>query len=361
MSHPPSNLGPYEIIREIARSNDIVYEAYDSVMNRRLAIKELAIAPGLTEEQRNDRVQRFKREAQAVGSLNHPNIMTVHSFAEEDGRLFIAMEYLDGESLRRQLDRTFVLSPDRAVEIILEVLNGLEHAHSRGVIHRDIKPDNLQILSDGHVKITDFGIARVRTQPDLTSNGQVFGTPSYMSPEQILGKEVDERSDLFSLGIVLYEAISGQKPFTGDHVIAISYAIVHTEPLVPVQCPVWLEPVFRKMLDKNPDARFQLTSEFRAALSAPLVDDKLALPTVAAPLALPKLTYDPFADPTRGGIGPSGFGNAPFDPGPPIRPMAPNQYDNETYAKSVALAAVIIGPLVALVIFGLYVLSRYVH
>src|SRR5580704_11717537 len=172
MNSPPTSLGQYQIIREIARSNDIVYEAYDPLMNRRVAVKELSMPSGSTSQQQDDRISRFKREAQAAGTLNHPNIMTVYSFAEDAGRTFMAMEYLDGQTLRNEIDTKGEIPIDRAVDIATSVLSGLEHAHTKGVIHRDIKPDNIQILSNGSVKITDFGIARLTFQPNLTVDGQ---------------------------------------------------------------------------------------------------------------------------------------------------------------------------------------------
>lgn len=266
MSSPPATLGQYQIIREIARSNDIVYEAYDPLMNRRVAIKELAMPQGASGPQQEERINRFKREAQAAGTLNHPNIMTVFSFSEDAGRTFMAMEYLDGGTLRNEIDTKGFIPVERAVEIILQVLDGLGHAHSKGVIHRDIKPDNIQILSNGTIKITDFGIARLTFQPNLTMDGQVFGTPSYMSPEQVVGREIDQRSDLFSVGVVLYEMISGQKPFSGDSVVLTTYAIMNTEATRPAQADPALWEVIRKALDKSPQMRFANADEMSQAV-----------------------------------------------------------------------------------------------
>lgn len=263
---PPTTLGKYQIIREIARSNDIVYEAYDPLMNRRVALKELAMPGGSTPQQREDRISRFKREAQAAGTLNHPNIMTVYELGQEGDRFFMAMEYLDGHTLRNEIDTQGFLPIDRAIEIATQVLNGLEHAHKVGVVHRDIKPDNIQILSNGTIKITDFGIARLTFQPNLTMDGQVFGTPSYMSPEQVVGKEIDQRSDLFSVGIVLYEMIGGQKPFPGDSVVSITYAIMNKEPERLNQVNYQLWQVIAKALDKSPALRHSNSVEMVAAL-----------------------------------------------------------------------------------------------
>jgi serine/threonine-protein kinase len=266
MSSPPSTLGQYQIIREIARSNDIVYEAYDPLMNRRVAVKELMMPHGSTGPQQDDRINRFKREAQAAGTLNHPNIMTVYSFAEDAGRTFMAMEYLDGQTLRNEIDTKGSIPSDRAVEIADAVLSGLSHAHSKGVIHRDIKPDNIQILSNGNVKITDFGIARLTFQPNLTMDGQVFGTPSYMSPEQVVGRDIDARSDLFSVGVMLYEMLTGRKPFAGDSVVSITYAIMNAEPEQPPSVGWSLWQVIDRALAKTPSMRFAGADEMKKAL-----------------------------------------------------------------------------------------------
>jgi serine/threonine protein kinase len=245
-------LGHYRIIREIARSNDAVYEAVDTRINRRVAIKELMMPPGATDAVRQDRIARFQREARAAGSLTHPNIVTIFETEEENGRYFIVMEYLEGDNLRQKMDREGSLPPEEAVRIATQVLDGLAHAHSKGVIHRDIKPENIHILPTGLVKITDFGIARLKYEPNLTMDGQIFGTPSYMSPEQVQGGAIDERSDLFSVGIILYEMLAGYKPFQGDSVITITYNIVHTEPPSPPNIPAPLEWVIRRALRKSP-------------------------------------------------------------------------------------------------------------
>lgn len=264
-AHPPGTLGKYQILREIARSNDIVYEGYDPLMNRRVALKELNVASNLSAAQREERVRRFEREVKAAGSLSHPNIVTIFEFGEHDGRYFMAMEYLDGRTLRNELDTNGLIAPDRALEIAIEILEGLEFAHRNGVIHRDIKPENIQILSDGRIKLTDFGIARLTFEPNITMDGQVFGTPSYMSPEQVVGKEIDARSDLFSVGSVLYEMLTGQKAFAGDSVVSISYAIMNSEPAPPAAGGPLVADLLRGLLQKSAALRFPSASE---ALSA---------------------------------------------------------------------------------------------
>jgi serine/threonine protein kinase len=326
MNGPPSTLGQYQIIREIARSNDIVYEAYDPLMNRRVAIKELAVPQGSTPQQREERINRFKREAQAAGTLNDPHIMTVFSFAEDSGRTFMAMEYLDGSTLRNEIDTKGFVPIDRAVEIASQVLEGLAHAHSKGVIHRDIKPDNIQILSTGQIKITDFGIARLTFQPNLTMDGQVFGTPSYMSPEQVVGKEIDARSDLFSVAVVLFEMISGQKPFPGDSVVSITYAIMNTEPAKPQQCPQALWEVVRKGLDKSPMMRFSSAAEFEQALKNAM--HAPAPPPISIPYA-PPMGQTQAALPPAYAFNPYQNQSAPIPGMPPVQ-----QYPQNPFAQA---------------------------
>lgn len=282
MSQGSGTLGKYQIIREIARSNDIVYEAWDPAMNRRVALKELLMPAGASEKQKQERIARFQREAKAAGSLAHPNIVTIYEVGVDGDRFFLAMEYLEGQTLRNRLDAEGFLKQDEAIEIILQVLDGLSYAHEKGVIHRDIKPDNIQLLPDGRVKITDFGIARLTFEPTLTVDGQIFGTPSYMSPEQVVGRDIDHRSDLFSCGVVLYEALSGRKPFGGDSVVSISHEIMHLDPPDPPQASFSVAQLLRRALEKSPELRFAsakvMASAFREALAALRAD-----PTVAAP------------------------------------------------------------------------------
>lgn len=283
MSSPPTVLGQYQIIREIARSNDIVYEAYDPQMDRRVALKELSLPQGITDAQKQDRVQRFDREAKAAGRLAHPNIMRVFQVASDGERHYMAMEFLDGHTLRNEIDTKGFLPIDRAVEIAIAVLKGLGHAHANGVVHRDIKPDNIQLLTSGEIKITDFGIARLTFQPNLTMDGQVFGTPSYMSPEQVVGKEIDARSDLFSVGVLLYEMVSGTKPFAGDSVVAITYAIMNHEPagLNQVNHSMWQ--VISRALDKSPALRYSSAQEMIDALEQATTQSVVLDPPMLAP------------------------------------------------------------------------------
>jgi len=319
MSQTPTAIGKYQIIREIARSNDIVYEAYDPLMDRRVALKELSIPNGSTPQQVQDRIERFEREARAAGRLAHPNIMTVYDVGSDGDRHYMAMEFLDGHNLRNELDTKGFVEFNEAIDHIKAVLEGLEHAHANGVVHRDIKPDNIQLTSNG-IKITDFGIARLTFQPNLTIDGQVFGTPSYMSPEQIRGGEIDARSDIFSAGVVLYEMISGQKPFQGDNVIAITHAILNSEPVQPKAASYPLWQVLQRALDKSPGLRFSSAKDMREALDqATSMGDGLILPMGSPAGAAAQPYVNPYAPPVIVAppqAPPATYGYNPYIPGP---------------------------------------------
>ncbi|MBS1708783.1 MAG: serine/threonine protein kinase, partial [Armatimonadetes bacterium] len=308
-SSQPNTLGKYQIIREIARSNDIVYEAYDPVMHRRVAVKELDMPGGATGQQKQDRIKRFMREARAAGSLVHPNIVTVYEVAEEGDRHYIAMEFLDGQTLRQEMEASGFLDPARASHVAQEILHGLEFAHKNGVVHRDIKPENIQILENGQIKLTDFGIARLMFEPNLTMDGQVFGTPSYMSPEQINGKDIDARSDVFSVGVILYEMVAGTKPFTGDSVMSITYAIMNREPDQPKQCPYGLWQIIHKSLDKSPVLRYDSAEDMAAALAS------------AAKGMAPGAVIDPPS--AFAGSQPMPYAQTAAPSGAPVNPYAP--------------------------------------
>lgn len=309
-----NTLGRYRIVREIARSNDVVYEAIDTSINRRVALKELLVPPNLAGAQRRERVERFYREARAAGSLAHPNIVTIYEAGEDHGRHFIAMEFLEGQTLRDVLEIEGKLPVERAVDIASQICDALSYAHLKGVVHRDIKPDNIQILPGDRIKITDFGIARIMEEPTLTADGQVFGTPSYMSPEQVAGKPLDSRTDIFSLGIVLFEMLSGRKPFTGDTVVTITYNIMNQEISIPATVPTHIERVIRRSLAKDPSGRYSSASEFAADLKA----GSFALDTPAFP-------SDPFSVTTSVPsplYGPPQTAQPPPQPPPPADPFA---------------------------------------
>jgi serine/threonine-protein kinase len=333
LAHSTNTLGRYQIIREIARSNDIVYEAIDPSIGRRVALKELQLPPNLVGGARRERVERFYREAKAAGSLTHPNIVTIYEVGEEAGRHFIAMEFLEGQNLQETLEIRGALPAKEAVDIARQVLEALDYAHSKGIIHRDIKPANIQLLPGGRVKLTDFGIARIMHEPSITASGQIFGTPSYMSPEQIAGKEIDPRSDLFSMGVVLYEALTGQKPFTGDSVVTITYNIMNTPAPEPRGVPEGLAAIIRKALEKDPAHRFQSAREFLDALSQDWTAPQNAAGTLTPPPVffppgggtgpLPSPTPVPPGAPPQTTLPPAGSAPGPTGPAPGAPPLPP--------------------------------------
>lgn len=277
-------LGGYRIIRKIAESLDILYEAQDSALGRRVALKELRLPDDLTPKQRKHAIERFFREARAAAALAHPNILQIYGAGEDQGRHFIAMEYLEGSTVREILQNDGPLPPSEAVLIAVQIANALQYAHSRGVVHRDVKPDNIMVLPDGQVKLTDFGIARTASDVE-TDDEPVVGTPSYMSPEQIRGEETDSRTDLFSLGATLYEMLTGRKPFAAEDVPSITQRILSDEPDPAPEIPAALRAAIFRALAKRPEERFESAREFGAALLAALGSGTDGAPTPQTKMA----------------------------------------------------------------------------
>src|SRR5258708_14918696 len=251
-------VGRYEIIEELGRgAMGLVYKALDPTIGRTVALKTMRLdVHGLETE---DMLRRFKNEARAAGLLNHPNIVTIYDAGEDQGIFYIAMEFIEGTTLHAVLSEQHVLAPDEVIKIARQISRGLDYPHSPGIIHRDIKPANIMITGNGTVKIMDFGIAKSGGQ--VTNTGQVLGTPNYMSPEQVKGRLLDGRSDLFSLGVILYEMLTGEKPFVGQNVTTIIYKIVNENPIPPRDLDVTIHPglstVVTKALSKSPDERYQ--------------------------------------------------------------------------------------------------------
>ena len=267
----PDRLGKYEIQSILGKgAMGLVYKAFDPQIERMVAIK--TVRKDITEpELALQFTARFRNEARAAGRLNHPNIVGVYEYGEDAAVAFIAMEYVDGTGLGEYLNRKTRFEFSQTCGITAQLLRALEFAHDRGVIHRDIKPANLILTIQGVLKLADFGIARIDTS-DLTTVGTVLGTPSYMSPEQCLGKATDQRCDLFSAGVVLYELLTGQKPFTGT-ADTIMYQICNVEPVPPSQraqgtLPQCIDALVARSLAKAPEARFQNARDFHQALQA---------------------------------------------------------------------------------------------
>jgi serine/threonine-protein kinase len=244
-----------------------VHEARDPVIGRHVAIKTISAEAGYEDTLR----QRFEREAQSAGSLSHPNIVTVFDFGEAEGQLFIVMELLKGRDLKDIIASREPLTLGARLALMEQICDGLAFAHARQVVHRDLKPANMQVLPDGTVKIMDFGLARASSS-NLTHMGAVLGTPHYMSPEQVRGETVDARSDVFSLGVVFYELLSGRKPFDADSLPSVLFQVLNEAP-EPVRdrvpgLPVGLAAVLDRALAKEPAQRFAHAGEMREALRA---------------------------------------------------------------------------------------------
>jgi serine/threonine-protein kinase len=260
-----ARLGRYAILSELGRgAMGVVYKATDTALERTVAVKTVNMA--LEREGAEKYEARFYQEARAAGSLNHPNIVTVYDVGKEGNVAYMAMEFIEGEELRALLTAARALPVSQAVSIAAQVAEGLAYAHEHGVVHRDIKPANIMVLADGPVKITDFGIARMRASSDeLTQSGMMLGSPKYMSPEQVIGKRADHRSDIFSLGVILYEMLTGGAPFSGENVTALMYQIVNFAPPVPSAVnpavPELLNFIVAKMLAKPLEERYQTAQE----------------------------------------------------------------------------------------------------
>lgn len=256
-------IGRYEITSEIGQgAMGVVYRANDPLLERTVAIKTISLE--LSKDEFEEFEKRFYREASSAGRLNHPNIVTIHDVGNTEDIAYMAMEYLEGEELRSILDAAEPLSLDRIAEICAQVADGLAFAHEHDVVHRDIKPSNIMILKNGMAKITDFGIALIPSA-SRTMAGMVLGSPKYMSPEQVVGQDVSGRSDIFSLGVVLYEMLTGKSPFVGENISTIMYRILNDMPTAPgtlkPELPEAFNYIVSKALAKHPDDRYKNASE----------------------------------------------------------------------------------------------------
>ena len=266
-----SQLGRYEIISELGQgAMGVVYKAKDPLIDRVVAIKTINL--GLALDEKEEYEGRFYQEAKAAGRLSHPNIVTIYDVGKSGDFAYIAMEFLQGRELRDIMNSGGLLSVEQVLDIAAQVALGLAYAHRHDIVHRDVKPSNIMVLSDGHVKITDFGIARMASAAVRTQTGMVLGSPKYMSPEQVMGKEIDQRSDIFSLGVMLYEMLTGQAPFDGENVNAIMYQTLNTIPVSPSSLssnvPEMANFIVAKALAKELESRYQTAKDLVADLRA---------------------------------------------------------------------------------------------
>ena len=282
----PNTIGRYQILEELGRgAMGVVYRGFDPNVGRSVAIKTVLLDHGDEET-----IRRFKREAQAAGILSHPSIVTIYDAGEDQGMFYIAMEFVEGHTLQSML-RQGPLPMDQAVDILAQVGEALDHAHSRQIIHRDVKPANI-ILTEDRAKIMDFGVAKI-TAIGITTAGSVMGTPAYMSPEAVQGHVVEGSTDVFSLGVMFYEMVTGKRPFHGDSVTTVMYKIIseHAAPVATVnsKLPISLDPVFKKALAKTPKLRYQscadLIRDVKKALEGGAPESGAAMVSAAQQIA----------------------------------------------------------------------------
>ena len=286
-------LGRYEIVAELGQgAMGVVYKARDPMLDRVVAIKTINLT--LPKEELAEYEARFYQEAKAAGGLSHRNIVTIHDIGRSDRVAYMAMEFLEGQELRELMQSRVPIRIEHALDIAAQVAEGLQFAHDRGIIHRDIKPANLMVLNDGAVKITDFGIARMRVNEVKTMTGMILGSPKYMSPEQVSGKRADTRSDLFSLGVVLYEMLTGTSPFIADNIHGVMYQTMNFNPPAPKtlnpELPEVLNFIAAKALAKNLDDRYLKAKDFADDL-------RQALSVLSGESAAPRIAADPLDTP----------------------------------------------------------------
>jgi eukaryotic-like serine/threonine-protein kinase len=301
-----TELGRYKILQELGQgAMGTVYKAVDPIIDRTVAIKTIKLDLSVTELAEYE--GRFQQEIKATGKLTHPNIVTIFDVGRSEKIAYMAMEFLEGRELKEIIASGELLQLDQTADVIAQIADGLAFAHERGVIHRDIKPSNIMVLKTGLAKITDFGIARLPNASVKTMTGMILGSPRYMSPEQVIGSQLDHRSDIFSLGVVLYEALTGIAPFDGDNVNAIMYATVNTTQLAPSKhnpaIPQIMDLIVAKALAKDVESRYsdarQMSADLREVwkqvlgaraasglqITQPMRAISAALPTQASALA----------------------------------------------------------------------------
>jgi serine/threonine protein kinase len=306
--------GRYRVEGELGRGGMAkVYRGTDNVLGRPVAVKVLS--PQYAQDA--NFVTRFRREAQAAARLNHPNLVQVYDTGSDDGVHYIVMEYVEAKTLADYLTGGGRIMPERAVELAEAVCDALSVAHAQGVIHRDVKPANIMVTRDGHVKVTDFGIARVTTNETVEQTAAVLGTASYLSPEQAQGGAIDQRSDLYSLGCVLFEMLTGRPPFTADSPVAVASKHVLEQPIPPSRLNPDISPqldaVAMRALAKNPDNRYQSAAEMKEDLERA----RQGMPVMATPLLpdAPQTTQVIHrADPRPTSVMPAGVASAPARP-----------------------------------------------
>jgi len=363
-------IGRYRILDELGRgATGVVYRAQDPAIGRIIAIKTIRLSDFTDAAERDRLRERLFREAQSAGILSHPNIVTIYDIAEENGLAYIFMEFVDGPPLEKVLNSTEPLLPEGVLSILRQTGTALDYAHKKGIVHRDIKPANILIHESTVAKITDFGVAKILSQ-QMTQSGVMMGTPNYMSPEQVQGHAVDGRADQFSLAVIAYEVLTGEKPFVADHLPSLLYRIVREDPVPPQRLNPSLAPqvevVLRKALSKSAADRYPTAVEFVESLAEacnanpkwqPLARSAVqTLPTVGGAAAMDHsetaatLAPPPHIPPAS--VQPPNVRSAVAAPAPPVRPIERDEEETRNpLLRSLAWMLVGIG-LVGLVLFG---------
>jgi len=304
-----SSLAGYTVTRELGQGGMGKVLQAMSPQGQTVAIKTMLLPEGTDARARWETVERFQREARAARSLVHPNIVQVLDIGADQDTFFIVMEYLDGQTVRELIELAGAIRMDRAVEIISIACEALAYAHDQGIIHRDVKPDNIMVLRNGAVKLTDFGLAAIVTERGVTQTGTVMGTFYYMSPEQARGEKLDARSDIFSLGATFYEMLTGRPPFAGDSPGAVLGGILNSDPPPVPELPPHVSRTLGRCLRKQPQYRFQNAREIIASLRAS--DGATAVTRTAVapgrPITPPPAAPTPGAARTPASLGGAGF------------------------------------------------------
>ena len=378
-------VGRYQIVGELGRgAMGIVYKAQDPAIGRTIAIKSIRLQD-LTDDTERERLrERLIREAQSAGILSHPGIVTIYDIAEQGGMAYIFMEFVNGPPLEKMLLSAQTPDKDTLLGIFKQTALALDYAHKKGIVHRDIKPANIMIHEDGTAKVTDFGVAKIVSQ-QMTQAGTMMGTPSYMSPEQVQGGAITGRADQFSLGVIVYEALTGEKPFVAEYLPTLLYKIVREDPLPPQRLNTTLGPpieqVLRKALSKNPADRYETCADFAAALTAacasvpgwiPLPRGvSQNMPTVGSQEGLSSSMVETVAEglpetvadvPSPSALPP----NSPFPASPPasgapmpLPPVRPPRRLGDEEPSHVLRNVILAGAIVAIVVIGAFSAIRH--
>ncbi|MBV9758196.1 MAG: serine/threonine protein kinase, partial [Alphaproteobacteria bacterium] len=265
-------LGKYEIRGVLGRgAMGVVYDGWDPLIQRRVAIKTIRLLHEDEDAEAAEGLARFRREAQAAGRLQHPNVVGVYDYGETGEFAYLVMEFVDGRSVKAALDAQERFPIPEVARVMRDLLDALQYSHEHGVVHRDIKPANMMLTPAGRVKVADFGVARIESS-SMTQVGTVIGTPAYMSPEQLAGQTVDSRSDIYSAGVVLYQLLTGDRPYHGNNLTSIYHQAMNAEPVPPsklaVTVPPAFDPVVARAMAKRPGERYATAAEFAGAIDA---------------------------------------------------------------------------------------------